>query len=218
MYVLVTSLSPLTVHVFQDGLARLCTEPYRPPSAVNLNHTLSHLSNYSLNKHSFAFKPPTESQGQPSATPTACLPLSSPSPSASVRCASAPFSACPSIDLNDDANKRSIGAALSQLAHQGTPVDVRRFWADVNEIAEKTVIALTPSLWSSYSATFQSAANEPTLGSACFHLLGFDCLLDERHKVRLTSHTHHPQRNIPPHAPPSLTPHCHCDVRCGCLK
>ena len=178
VYVLVSSLSPLTLHVFHDGLARVCTEPYRRPSALNLSHTLSHLSNYSLNKHSLAFKPPTEDQATQPAAATAAA-------AARPSSAAAPFSPCASIDLDDEASKRSIRAALSQLAHQGTPVDERRFWADVNEIAEKTVLALTPTLWSAYSATFPSAADEATLGSGCFHLLGFDCLLDDKHALHL---------------------------------
>ena len=183
VYVLLTSLSPLTLHVFQDGLARVCTEPYRRPSALNLSHTFAHLSNYSLNKHSNSFKPPTENQSQRTSTaPTAHRSASyKPSPPLGA----APFSTSPSIDLDDDASKRSICAALSQLAHQGTPVDTRRFWADVTELAEKTLLALTPTLWSAYSATFASAAEGAALGSACFHVLGFDCLLDDTNKLHL---------------------------------
>ena len=187
VYVLVSSLRPLTLHIFHDGLARVCTEPYRRPSAVNLSHTLSHLSNYSLNKHSLAFKPPTEDRKHAHPVPAVHLPSSTDASDVTptLRSAAAPFSPPASIDLNDDSNKRSIRAALSQLAHQGHAVDVRRFWADVTEIAEKTVIALTPALWSAYSATFASAAESDTLGSACFHLLGFDCILDQAQKVWL---------------------------------
>ena len=51
VYVLVLELDPLTVYVFREGLARLCTQKYTPPSKENLKSSYMHLTNYSLNKH-----------------------------------------------------------------------------------------------------------------------------------------------------------------------
>ena len=50
IYVLVTSLSPLTAYIADEGLVRLCTKNYEAPSQANLHNLLQHLTNYSLNK------------------------------------------------------------------------------------------------------------------------------------------------------------------------
>lgn len=43
-----------------EGLARLCTEDYKQPHAGNLKNMFIHLTNFSLNKESDNYKPPTE--------------------------------------------------------------------------------------------------------------------------------------------------------------
>jgi tubulin polyglutamylase TTLL6/13 len=55
MYVLVTCISPLKIYVYDDGLARLCTVPYRPPDAKNCKSSRMHLTNYAVNKGSKKF-------------------------------------------------------------------------------------------------------------------------------------------------------------------
>ncbi|XXQ37707.1 Tubulin--tyrosine ligase-like protein 9 [Plasmodiophora brassicae] len=52
MYALLTSVDPLRVYLYRDGLVRFCTEPYVAPVGDNLSHTFSHLTNYALNKTS----------------------------------------------------------------------------------------------------------------------------------------------------------------------
>ncbi|EKX45686.1 hypothetical protein GUITHDRAFT_58134, partial [Guillardia theta CCMP2712] len=51
LYVLVTSVDPLRCFLHSDGLARFCTKKYVAPSKKNLEETMMHLTNYSLNKH-----------------------------------------------------------------------------------------------------------------------------------------------------------------------
>jgi outer membrane lipoprotein-sorting protein len=48
----VTSFDPLRVYLFSEGLVRFSTEIY---DLSNINETLSHLTNYSLNKFSSKF-------------------------------------------------------------------------------------------------------------------------------------------------------------------
>lgn len=55
VYVLVTSVMPLRVYVFKDGLARFCTEEYLRPSSDNLGERCMHLTNYAVNKCSDNF-------------------------------------------------------------------------------------------------------------------------------------------------------------------
>ena len=50
LYVLVTSVAPLRAEVYHDGLVRLCTEKYEPPTSDNISHTKMHLANWSINK------------------------------------------------------------------------------------------------------------------------------------------------------------------------
>jgi hypothetical protein len=55
VYVLVTSVDPLRVFVYDDGLARFATERYQPPSQKNLDRVCMHLTNYAVNKNSTHF-------------------------------------------------------------------------------------------------------------------------------------------------------------------
>ena len=55
IYALVLSCDPLRIHVFNDGLARFCTEKYEPPKANNLKDVCMHLTNYAVNKHNENF-------------------------------------------------------------------------------------------------------------------------------------------------------------------
>lgn len=52
LYVVVTSYDPLIVYLYPEGLVRFSTEKY---DLGNLNARLSHLTNFSLNKHSKKF-------------------------------------------------------------------------------------------------------------------------------------------------------------------
>ena len=56
IYVLVTSIDPLRVYVYKEGMARFCTEKYQDPSPDNLEHVFCHLTNYSLNKKNENFQ------------------------------------------------------------------------------------------------------------------------------------------------------------------
>ena len=55
VYALVLCADPLRVFVFNDGLARFCTERYATPKAENLRETCMHLTNYAVNKHNENF-------------------------------------------------------------------------------------------------------------------------------------------------------------------
>ncbi|ETP52099.1 hypothetical protein F442_02847 [Phytophthora nicotianae P10297] len=52
LYVLVTSLDPLRIYLFQEGIARFCTAPY---SVKNPRNRFAHLTNYAINKRSNGF-------------------------------------------------------------------------------------------------------------------------------------------------------------------
>lgn len=56
VYVLVTSVCPLRVFIFEEGLARFATSEYIPPVGSNLGNLYMHLTNYAINKESDNFK------------------------------------------------------------------------------------------------------------------------------------------------------------------
>jgi tubulin polyglutamylase TTLL6/13 len=62
IYVLLTSVDPLRIYIFREGMARFCTETYVKPKASNLNQVFSHLTNYSLNKKNENFQQPEDSE------------------------------------------------------------------------------------------------------------------------------------------------------------
>lgn len=53
LYVLVTSMEPLRVYLFEEGLVRFSTKRY---SLRNLRSRFTHLTNYSINKKSGSFQ------------------------------------------------------------------------------------------------------------------------------------------------------------------
>ena len=55
LYVLVSSVEPLKIHLFNDGLARLCTKKYTVPDSTNLKKRQAHLTNFAINKGSKDF-------------------------------------------------------------------------------------------------------------------------------------------------------------------
>ena len=57
---LVTSVNPLRIWIYKEGLARFATSEYIPPVGSNLNNLFMHLTNYAINKDSENFQQNTE--------------------------------------------------------------------------------------------------------------------------------------------------------------
>ena len=53
---LVTSVTPLRIFLYEEGLARFATSEYVSPSGNNLGNLFMHLTNYAINKESDNFK------------------------------------------------------------------------------------------------------------------------------------------------------------------
>ena len=51
IYVLVYGCDPLRIYIFKEGLARLATKDYVPPTHTNLADMFVHLTNYAINKN-----------------------------------------------------------------------------------------------------------------------------------------------------------------------
>ena len=59
LYVLLTSLNPLRIFLFREGLVRVCTQKYQPLER-NMSDVRMHLTNYSINKDSENFVQPED--------------------------------------------------------------------------------------------------------------------------------------------------------------
>jgi len=55
LYVVMTSVDPIKLYIYEDGLVRFATRPYSP-SDENLNDKFIHLTNYSVNKDNEDFE------------------------------------------------------------------------------------------------------------------------------------------------------------------
>ena len=63
LFVLLTSLSPLRIYIFREGLVRLCTQPYGlTGTGSNLQDLRMHLTNYAINKNADGFVQPTSAE------------------------------------------------------------------------------------------------------------------------------------------------------------
>jgi hypothetical protein len=49
-FLLISSLDPLSVFIYKEGIARFCTQPYIVPTKTNLDRPFSHLTNTAINK------------------------------------------------------------------------------------------------------------------------------------------------------------------------
>jgi len=64
VYVLVASVSPLRILMYDEGLVRVCTEPYCAPNPRNMRRSCMHLTNYAINKFSDDFVPCLDETGK----------------------------------------------------------------------------------------------------------------------------------------------------------
>ena len=49
LYVLLYSVDPLRIYLFEEGLARFSTDRYREPTKKNMKNMFMHLTNYAIN-------------------------------------------------------------------------------------------------------------------------------------------------------------------------
>jgi len=61
VYVLIKGYAPhIEAYVCEEGMARFCTQDYKPPTKENLKNLYMHLTNFSLNKNSEGYKAPPD--------------------------------------------------------------------------------------------------------------------------------------------------------------
>jgi tubulin polyglutamylase TTLL6/13 len=163
VYLLVASVSPLRVFLFDDGLVRMCSQPYQPPTRKNLSKVRMHLTNYAINKGA------TASVGTPDPS------LGEAGGDSAESGAAKPEGVGPT---DGTGFKRSILWFTKWLEEHGH--DAASMWARVADLSNKALIAACPELSHVYrSAAGFGSASVPGSGSRrCFEILGLDILLD----------------------------------------
>lgn len=63
IYVLLYGVSPLKIYLFDEGLARFATVPYKPPKNSNMRNVYIHLTNYAINKLHEGYQQPDDENG-----------------------------------------------------------------------------------------------------------------------------------------------------------
>ena len=86
------SIEPLQIHLFGDGLVRLCTSQYEPPIPDNFASAKMHLTNFAINKKSKNFvKSSAEDEGSKRSIASWLRSMSDEGHDSEVRSVEAPF-------------------------------------------------------------------------------------------------------------------------------
>eukprot|EP00798_Chlamydomonas_sp_ICE-L_P020154 gene20154-26888_t len=156
LYALVLSVDPLRMFIFNEGLARICTEKYCPPKPSNIHISFMHLTNYAVNKRNDNFVANEDGQDE-SASKWSLEQLAG------------------YIKENGHSWEK-VWASIQEL--------VVKSLISVQPILKNKLPAVPPppttmaSAASSHSAT--TAVPPDNDGFSCFELLGYDVMLDSK--------------------------------------
>eukprot|EP00899_Mesostigma_viride_P022496 jgi/Mesvir1/3430/Mv11928-RA.1 len=159
IYTLTTSVDPLRVYVYKEGLARFCTSKYIKPKPDNLDKVFMHLTNYAINKHNEEFHFATGAES------------------------------------SEDDSKWSM-TKLMQHLQKTQGIDPDEMWMSIADLVVKTIIIVVPQLIFNYRSSGGHEASSSVYGSQCFELLGFDIMLDEKHRPWLIEVNHSPSFTV----------------------
>jgi tubulin polyglutamylase TTLL6/13 len=156
-----STMSP-RLHLFRDGLVRLCTVEYEPPKKVdlddddegNLDKKCMHLTNYAINKNNENFDQPDEDDGAGS--------------------------------------KRSLRWFMDYIEEEFGEKERKKLWEKMKALCVKMILTVWPTLEAEYFGVFPKDLSGGRMPCRCWELLGVDVMLDHRHKPYLIEVNHLP--------------------------
>eukprot|EP00742_Colponemidia_sp_Colp-10_P007945 GILJ01008572.1.p1 GENE.GILJ01008572.1~~GILJ01008572.1.p1 ORF type:complete len:685 (+),score=114.58 GILJ01008572.1:277-2055(+) len=84
------------------------------------------------------------------------------------------FVATEDADNGDEGSKRTLTSVLESIRQLGH--DTTTIWNNIRDVVTKTMIAISPILANHYNALFP----EDEAQARCFHLIGFDLMIDSK--------------------------------------
>eukprot|EP00929_Paragymnodinium_shiwhaense_P116782 TRINITY_DN8666_c0_g1_i1.p1 TRINITY_DN8666_c0_g1~~TRINITY_DN8666_c0_g1_i1.p1 ORF type:complete len:938 (-),score=235.93 TRINITY_DN8666_c0_g1_i1:103-2916(-) len=197
IYIVVTSFDPLKAYINSEGLVRLATTPY-DPSPSTLHEQTMHLTNYSINKLSSAYKKNLDGDsavpggsparaGRPETSPTSLLPEE---PEADDQ-----EDGSEDEDVADTGTDGASGKASNVAPENASKWSLRQLqyhfekhnldWEgtmeSIKELSIKTLQSAEPVI----ASTWQQGSGSTNIGGGlnpppqtCFEIFGFDVMLD----------------------------------------
>ena len=172
LYVVITSVSPLECWLYNEGLARFCTEPYATPNADNLDVSYMHLSNYSLNCDSPTYDFNKTKQKLTDVVDVLC-------------------SDGGGGGGGDNLNRKTKTVTKGPKLYDSTTT----FWDNMIKLCRKTICALHPHLMVEHDTIFRATSSE-NRGCRCFQIIGLDAMLDIDGNMTLLEVNCNPSLNV----------------------
>lgn len=203
IYCFVTSVKPLRIYLFQDGLVRMCTEEYVKPTKENIHNSCMHLTNYAVNKHNDNFQQPDLNDGNDGEaghkrslswfmnwvrTERGDQKAEWLWKRIGTLCTRTILSILPTLSREYDQHFKGfsgIPVDMSKIGVPSTPVPPTSnsglntpVGEEVDEAGENTPVENTEKPSVTTEEDSQDDSNPKIRGSRCFEVLGFDVMLD----------------------------------------